>query len=131
MKTYTSGRNRVHASMSVIEINAAINEYEQFAAAHPLNNLTRELLECVADLREELEIRSKNAAIPQLKPYRFSFTADGIRHTWIRFYRDMETALEDSKRVAIKENPTAKCSAFFIESDQNDEAIRKSWGLDF
>lgn len=58
MKTYRSGRNRVHICLSLTENNAAINEYEQFAAYHPFNNLTPELLECAADLREELEIRS-------------------------------------------------------------------------
>jgi hypothetical protein len=66
---------------------------------------------------------------PKLKPYRFSFTASGIRHTWIRFYRNMEYALQDSKRIALREN--ADASAFLIESDQDDIDVRKSWGLDF
>jgi hypothetical protein len=63
----------------------------------------------------------------KLSPYRFSFTAGGIRHSWIRFYHDMETAFEDSKRVALRENDDAH--GFLIESDQNDPSIRRSWGL--
>jgi hypothetical protein len=63
-----------------------------------------------------------------MKPYRFTFNANGKRHSWIRFYRDdMELALADSKEVALREYPLAH--AFMIESDQNDESIRKSWGL--
>lgn len=65
----------------------------------------------------------------QMKPYRFSFTAGGVRHAWIRFYRDMETALADSKRVALHENHDAH--SFLIESDQGNAEIRKSWGLNF
>ena len=65
-----------------------------------------------------------------LKAYRFSFTAEGKRHSWIRFYRvGMEDALTDCKRVALRECEDA--SAFLIESDQDDEAVRQSWGLDF
>ena len=61
MKTYRSGKNRVHVCLSLSEIKAAIDEYEQFAAYHPFNNLTPELLGCAADLREELEIRSNQS----------------------------------------------------------------------
>jgi hypothetical protein len=65
-----------------------------------------------------------------LKPYRFSFTAEGKRHSWVRFYRvGMEHALTDCKRVALREYEDA--SAFLIESDQDDEDVRKSWGLSF
>ena len=64
-----------------------------------------------------------------LKPYRFSFISDGRRHSWIRFYRDMETALQDSKKVAIRENSDAH--GFMIESDQDSREIRATWGLDF
>ena len=64
-----------------------------------------------------------------LKPYRFSFFSHDVRQVWIRFYRiDMESALEDCKKVALRENPDA--CAFMIESDQDDLAVRKSWGLD-
>jgi len=62
-----------------------------------------------------------------LKPYRFSFITDGGRRYWIRFYRDMETAFADSKQVALRENSNAR--SFAIESDQDDESIRRSWGL--
>jgi len=41
---------------------------------------------------------------------------------------DMEEALADCKKVALQENPDA--CAFMIESDQDDLAVRKSWGLD-
>ncbi len=67
--------------------------------------------------------------LPELKPYRFSFTSGGIRHVWIRFYHSMEAALADSKQVALRDNPDAR--DFMIESDQDDATIRKSWGLDF
>ena len=62
-----------------------------------------------------------------LKPYRFSFTTQGQRQHWIRFYRDMEAGFEDCKQLAIKENEDA--SGFAIESDQDSAEIRKSWGL--
>lgn len=63
-----------------------------------------------------------------MSPYRFSFTAAGTRHAWVRFYRcDMYAALEDCKAVALREYPEAH--AFMIESDQDDAEIRKSWGL--
>jgi len=57
MKTYKSGRPRVHSSSTVADIKAAIAEYEQFAKDKPQNNLTPQLIECAADLREELELR--------------------------------------------------------------------------
>ena len=63
----------------------------------------------------------------RIKPYRFSFTAQGKRHVWIRFYDDMGDALNNCKEVAMREYTDAK--AFVIESDQDDEAIRKAWGL--
>ena len=64
-----------------------------------------------------------------LKPYRFSFFSHDVRYVWIRFYRiDMESALEDCKKVALRENPDA--CAFMIESDQDSLAVRQSWGLD-
>ncbi len=67
-----------------------------------------------------------------LKPYRFSFVSKslngGRRVYWIRFYRcSMEQAFEDCKRVARRENADAQ--GYMIESDQDDEGIRKSWGL--
>ncbi len=66
-----------------------------------------------------------------LHPYRFSFTAHNgravVRHNWIRFYRDMETALEDSKQAALREYNDAH--DFMIESDQDSEEIRRSWGI--
>lgn len=65
-----------------------------------------------------------------LKPYRFSFTAENRRHVWIRFYRvSMLAALADCKRVALREYDDAR--AFLIESDQDDIDVRKSWGLSF
>jgi hypothetical protein len=57
MKTYSSGRNRVHHSHPVAEINAAIAEYTDFAAKHPNDPLSRDLIKCVVDLREELTLR--------------------------------------------------------------------------
>jgi hypothetical protein len=63
-----------------------------------------------------------------LKPYRFSFTAQGKRHVWVRFYHDIHRALEDCKRIALNEYPLC-AHGFLIESDQDDEQIRKSWGL--
>jgi hypothetical protein len=64
-----------------------------------------------------------------LSPYRFSFTGGETRHVWIRFYRyGLEAALEDCKRVALRECSDAH--GFLIESDQDDLEIRKSWGLD-
>jgi hypothetical protein len=66
-----------------------------------------------------------------LRPFRFSFISEslngGKRVFWVRFYRDMEFALQDSKRVALRENSDAH--GFMIESDQGDESIRRSWGL--
>ena len=63
-----------------------------------------------------------------MRPYRFSFFLHDVRQVWIRFYQiDMEAALEDCKKAALRENPDA--CAFMIESDQDDESIRKSWGL--
>lgn len=63
-----------------------------------------------------------------MKPYRFSFNANGKRHAWIRFYHDdMELALADSKVACLREYPLAH--AFAIESDQDDAEIRKEWGL--
>lgn len=70
-------------------------------------------------------------SLQRLKPYRFSFLSESLNPTervyWIRFYNDMETAFNNSKRVALLENPDAH--SFMIESDQDDVAIRKSWGL--
>jgi hypothetical protein len=57
MKTYRSGRNRVHHSHPVEEIKAAIAEYTEFAAKHPNDPLSRDLIKCVVDLREELTLR--------------------------------------------------------------------------
>jgi hypothetical protein len=57
MKTYRSGRNRVHNSHPIEEINAAIAEYTEFAAKHPNDPLSRDLIKCVVDLREELVLR--------------------------------------------------------------------------
>lgn len=65
----------------------------------------------------------------RLRPYRFSFASNNTRYTWIRFYRDMETALQDSKAIALREFKDAH--NFMVESDQNDVELRKSWGLDF
>jgi hypothetical protein len=66
-----------------------------------------------------------------LPPYRFSFTAHNgravVRHNWIRFYRDINTALEDFKLVALREYSDAH--GFMIESDQDNEEVRRSWGL--
>ncbi len=73
--------------------------------------------------------RKRKTMLPELKPYRFSFTSRKVRHVWIRFYHSMEVALSDSKQVALRDNPDAR--DFMIESDQDDETIRKSWGLDF
>jgi hypothetical protein len=68
-----------------------------------------------------------------LHPYRFSFTAHNgravVRHSWIRFGRDMDTTLDDSKQAALREYSDAH--GFMIEDDQDDEDIRRSWGLDF
>jgi hypothetical protein len=67
--------------------------------------------------------------IGDLSPYRFSFTSGAERHVWIRFYRyGIEAALEDCKRVALRE--CADAHSFLIESDQDDIGVRKSWGLD-
>jgi hypothetical protein len=57
MKTYSSGRNRVHHSHPIEEIKAAIAEYTEFAAKHPNDPLSRDLIKCVVDLREELTLR--------------------------------------------------------------------------
>ena len=66
-----------------------------------------------------------------LKPYKFSFTAHNgraiVRHNWIRFGRDMYVALEDSKQAALREYSDAH--GFMIESDQDSEEVRQSWGL--
>lgn len=65
-----------------------------------------------------------------MTPYRFSFINPEWgthRVYWVRFYRDMEVALSDSKRVALRECP--KAHSFMIESDQDSKEIRKSWGL--
>lgn len=63
-----------------------------------------------------------------LRPYRFSFTANGKRHVWIRFYHDIHQALEDCKFHANREYPLF-AHDFLIESDQDSEEIRKAWGL--
>ena len=64
-----------------------------------------------------------------MTPYRFSFIShSGKRIYWIRFYRcGMEDALKDCIAVAKKEDSTAH--GFAIESDQDSDEIRKSWGL--
>ena len=63
-----------------------------------------------------------------MKPYRFSFVTEGVRQNWVRFYHDdMELAFSNSKQVALREFSDAH--SFMIESDQNSEEIRKSWGL--
>lgn len=62
MKTYSSGNNRVHASSSLEQINAAIAEYEAYAQKHPNQKLSLDLLECAADLREELELRNQSGS---------------------------------------------------------------------
>lgn len=56
---YTSGRPRVHTYGTEDEINAAIREYETFARANPNDPLGRDLLETVADLRDELKMRQE------------------------------------------------------------------------
>jgi len=67
-----------------------------------------------------------------MTPYRFSFIAEGTRHSWIRFSRNgMEAALAAAKLVAHREYPATPIHAFLIESDQDDEIIRKSWGLPY
>lgn len=58
MKTYSSGRPRVHTSPTVDAINAAVAEYEKFGIDNPEHKLTPLLLECAADLREEIELRA-------------------------------------------------------------------------
>lgn len=56
MTKYSDGSNRVHAGTPEREILAAIEEYER-KAPDVGGELRRQLLDCVANLREELEIR--------------------------------------------------------------------------
>lgn len=62
MQKYTSGRNRVHNSHTLKEINDAIAEYTAYAEKHPGAPLSVDLLACVTDLHEELKLRESLAA---------------------------------------------------------------------
>jgi hypothetical protein len=76
MKTYRSGRNRVHHSHPVEEITAAIAEYTEFAAKHPNDPLSRDLIKCVVDLREELTLRGvAPVEVSSLSPDELTATA--------------------------------------------------------
>ncbi|MEK9737015.1 MAG: hypothetical protein VW239_06810 [Candidatus Nanopelagicales bacterium] len=56
MRTYSTGTNRVHASIPEPEVLATIAEYEAKADTFP-PDLATELRACVVELREELEWR--------------------------------------------------------------------------
>lgn len=60
MEHYTSGSPRVHACAPLPGVLAAIEEYERRGKDGTLSPaLSRELLDCAADLREEVTIRER------------------------------------------------------------------------
>ena len=66
MKTYNSGRPRVHTSFSSEQIVTALQEYAEFCAKFPADSLVNELQECITDLQEELTSRKKSNDLPTL-----------------------------------------------------------------
>jgi len=59
MRTYSSGKPRVHVSTSLDELVESAEEYESWegSGSEEDESLKRELRACAVDLREEIEIR--------------------------------------------------------------------------
>ena|SRR5690242_2971795 len=78
------------------------------------------------EFRERIRLTAYALAQSKLKPYRISFTVEGKRHKWIRFYNNMEAGFSDAKELALKEYPTAH--GFMIESNQSETSeIPEYW----
>jgi len=60
-----------------------------------------------------------------VEPYRCTFVVGNKRHVWIRFFRDMEKAHNDTREIALREYPEAR--AFMTESVQGSAEIWNSW----